>query len=155
MENKKVMIKNMTNGRVVIKVPDLNLKRIWERKNAVKPVDFEILQQAFYDEGVEYLFKEGMLYITDEKIRVELGLEDEENKIIILDDNMKKRYLTVLPVNELKEKLKELTKEQILELADYAISNEIVNMEVRDLLKEYTGIDIIRAIELNRQMKEV
>lgn len=155
MENKKVMIKNMTNGRVVIKVPDLNFKRIWERKNAVKPVDFEILQQAFYDEGVEYLFKEGMLYITDEKIRVELGLEDEENKIIILDDNMKKRYLTVLPVNELKEKLKELTKEQILELADYAISNEIVNMEVRDLLKEYTGIDIIRAIELNRQMKEV
>lgn len=155
MENKKVMIKNMTNGRVVIKVPDLNLKRIWERKNAVKPVDFEILQQAFYDEGVEYLFKEGMLYITDEKIRVELGLEDEENKIIILDDNMKKRYLTVLPVNELKEKLKELTKEQILELADYAINNEIVNMEVRDLLKEYTGIDIIRAIELNRQMKEV
>lgn len=96
-----------------------------------------------------------MLYITDEKIRVELGLEDEENKIIILDDNMKKRYLTVLPVNELKEKLKELTKEQILELADYAINNEIVNMEVRDLLKEYTGIDIIRAIELNRQMKEV
>lgn len=155
MENKKVMIKNMTNGRVVIKVPDLNLKRIWERKDAVKPVDFEILQQAFYDEGVEYLFKEGMLYITDEKIRVELGLEDEENKIIILDDNMKKRYLTVLPVNELKEKLKELTKEQILELADYAINNEIVNMEVRDLLKEYTGIDIIRAIELNRQMKEV
>ena len=155
MENKKVMIKNMTNGRVVIKVPDLNLKRIWERKNAVKPVDFEILQQAFYDEGVEYLFKEGMLYITDEKIRVELDLEDEENKIIILDDNMKKRYLTVLPVNELKEKLKELTKEQILELADYAINNEIVNMEVRDLLKEYTGIDIIRAIELNRQMKEV
>lgn len=155
MENKKVMIKNMTNGRVVIKVPDLNLKRIWERKNAVKPVDFEILQQAFYNEGVEYLFKEGMLYITDEKIRIELGLEDEENKIIILDDNMKKRYLTVLPINELKEKLKELTKEQILELADYAISNEIVNMEVRDLLKEYTGIDIIRAIELNRQMKEV
>lgn len=155
MENKKVMIKNMTNGRVVIKVPDLNLKRIWERKNAVKPVDFEILQQAFYDEGVEYLFKEGMLYVTDEKIRVELGLEDEENKIIILDDNMKKRYLTVLPINELKEKLKELTKEQILELADYAINNEIVNMEVRDLLKEYTGIDIIRAIELNRQMKEV
>lgn len=155
MENKKVMIKNMTNGRVVIKVPDLNLKRIWERKDAVKPVDFEILQQAFYDEGVEYLFKEGMLYITDEKIRIELGLEDEENKIIILDDNMKKRYLTVLPVNELKEKLKELTKEQILELADYAINNEIVNMEVRDLLKEYTGIDIIRAIELNRQMKEV
>lgn len=155
MENKKVMIKNMTNGRVVIKVPDLNFKRIWERKNAVKPVDFEILQQAFYDEGVEYLFKERMLYITDEKIRVELGLEDEENKIIILDDNMKKRYLTVLPVNELKEKLKELTKEQILELADYAINNEIVNMEVKDLLKEYTGIDIIRAIELNRQMKEV
>ena len=155
MENKKVMIKNMTNGRVVIKVPDLNLKRIWERKDAVKPVDFEILQQALYNEGVEYLFKEGMLYIIDEKIRVELGLEDEENKIIILDDNMKKRYLTVLPVNELKEKLKEFTKEQILELADYAINNEIVNMEVRDLLKEYTGIDIIRAIELNRQMKEV
>ena len=155
MENKKVMIKNMTNGRVVIKVPDLNFKRIWERKNAVKPVDFEILQQAFYDEGVEYLFKEGMLYIVDEKIRIELGLEDKENKIVILDDNMKKRYLTVLPINDLKEKLKELTKEQILELADYAISNEIVNMEVRDLLKEYTGIDIIRAIELNRQMKEV
>ena len=32
MENKKVMIKNMTNGRVVIKVPDLNLKEFGKEK---------------------------------------------------------------------------------------------------------------------------
>lgn len=68
MENKKVMIKNMTNGRVVIKVPDLNLKRIWERKDAVKPVDFEILQQAFYDEGVEYLLRKECCILPMKKL---------------------------------------------------------------------------------------
>ena len=61
MENKKVMLINMVNRRVGIDVPDLRLSRVWERKGAKKPIDLDVLKEAFYDPGVEYLLREGIL----------------------------------------------------------------------------------------------
>ena len=49
MEKKVVMVKNTTNGRVGIDIPDLNFRRTWEKKNAVKPVDLEVLTQMYFE----------------------------------------------------------------------------------------------------------
>jgi hypothetical protein len=46
MENKQVMITNTTKSRVGINVPDLHLKRVWEKKGVKKPIDFGTLEQA-------------------------------------------------------------------------------------------------------------
>lgn len=158
MENKKVMVKNETNSRVGINLPDLKLKRTWEKKGVTRPIPFEDLQQAMYDPGVEYLFRQGMLSIDDMEVKIELGLEEEGTEeptnIIILSDNEKQRYLKVLPLNEFKIKISELSYEQINNLVDYAIEKEFTDIDKCDLLKEKTGIDIIRAIQLNRQAKE-
>lgn len=158
MENKQVKVTNMVNGRVRIDVPDLRLKRIWERKGAVKPIELDVLKQAIYDPGVEYMFKEGMLFIDDMDVKIELGLEPEGAKeaknIIILDDNQKKRYLTVAPLHELKAILKKLSHEQRQELAQYAIEHEITDYERSQILKEATQINVLSAIELNRKAKE-
>lgn len=157
MDN-KVMIENLSSGRVLLKVPDLNLKRVFERKGAKKPVDAEILQQAMYDPGVEYLFTQGILGINDLDQKKYLGLEPEDavepENIIILTDTQKKRLLTVAPMVELKDMLKKLPYEQIQALVDYAIANELLNMDRCELLKKYTQIDIINAVKLNREMKE-
>ena len=158
MENKQVMITNTIKSRVGINVPDLLLKRVWEKKGVKKPIDFETLQQAFYDPSVEYLLKEGILYIEDMDVKIALGLEEEGAKapnIIVLSDAELNRYLTVMPVFEFKGKIKNLGREQIQALVDYAIEHELTDYEKCEILKEITQTDIIRAVQLNRADKEV
>ena len=153
MENRKVMVKSESTGRLSINLPELQLKRIWEKKGTIRPISFEDLQQALYVPGVEYMFKEGMLSIESMQDKIDLGLEPEGTKedspvnIIILNDSQKKRYLTVLPISEFKQELEKLPYEQINSLVDYAIEKELMDMDKCDILKEKTGIDIIRAIQ--------
>lgn len=158
MANQKVLVKNLTNGRVGIDIPTLNFRRIWEKKGAVKPVDFDVLQEIIYDPGVEYMFKEGILYIDDMATKIKLGLEPEDTtepvNIIVLTDTQKKRYLTVAPISELKELLTKMSYEQIQDLAQFAIENELIDIDRCDLIKEAIQVDIIKAVQFNRENKE-
>lgn len=153
MEN-KVKIVSLVSGRVVLSVPELRLKRVWDKKGAVKIIPFDQLQEALYEPGVTELFEGGCLGIDDMEQKIALGLEpegaEEPVNIITIDDAQRKRYLTVLPFVEFKEKVKELPREQIEELANFAIENEIADFEKSEVLRQYTGKDIIGAIKLNR-----
>lgn len=153
MEN-KVKIVSLVSGRVVLSVPELRLKRVWDKKGAVKIIPFDQLQEALYEPGVTELFEGGCLGIDDMEQKIALGLEpegaEEPVNIITIDDAQRKRYLTVLPFVEFKEKIKELPREQIEELANFAIENEIADFEKSEILRQYTGKDIIGAIKLNR-----
>ena len=156
MENKQVMITNTIKSRVGITVPELRLNRIWEKKGAKKPIDFETLQQAIYNPGVEYLFKQGILMIEDMEVKIALGLEVEgaEPTIIVLSDADLHRYLTTMPTFEFRNKVKELGREQVQALVDYAIENELTPWDKCDILKELTQVDIISAVQLQRAAKE-
>ena len=150
----KVKVVNLVSGRVTINVPDLRLKRTWERKNAVKIIPFEQLEEAMYDPGVEALFTEGILGISDMETKIALNLEPEGAtapvNIITLDDAQRKRYLTTMILSEFRQKIKELSTEQVQELAKYAIDNEITNFDKAQIIKDRIGVDIIKSIELNK-----
>lgn len=154
----KVSIKNETSGRIGINLPDLKLKRVWERKNVIRQMTFNDLEQAFYEPGVEYMFRQGMLSIDNMEVKKALGLEPEEatepTNIIILSDDQKKRYLTVMPLIDFKQSVVKLSHEQQLGLVDYAIENEIANLDKTEILKELTEIDVYKAIQLKRAAKE-
>ncbi len=158
MENKKIKVKNLVNGRVGITLPDLRLNVNWDRKGQTRLIDFDTLQEALYDYGTEYMFKEGMLGIDDMETKIALGLEPEgatEPQFIkVLDDDQMKRMMTVMPIFEFKKELETIPREQILNLVDYAIQNEYSDIKKCDVLKEITGIDVISAIRLNREDKE-
>lgn len=158
MENKKVMVRSECNGRLGIDNPELSFKRVWEKRGAVKPIELEVLEQLMYNEGVEYMFKEGMLVIDDMEVKKVLGLEPEDaeepQNIIVLTDKERERYLNTLPVVEFKTKIKELSHEQLNVMVEYAIEKELTNIDKSEILKELTGIDIIKAVQLNRQAKE-
>lgn len=157
--DKKVKVKSLVSQRVVLSLPELRLRRVWEKKGAVVLIPYEQLEEAMYSPGVENMFKEGILGIDDMEIKIALGLEEEgatePTNIIILSDQELKRYLTVMPAFEFKEKVKDLPRQQIMELANYAITNEIANFEKSEILKQYTGIDVISAIKLNRDDKAI
>lgn len=153
MEN-KVKVVNLISSRVNINIPDVRLSRVWERKGAVRVIPFEQLEEAMYNPGVEALFREGILGIEDLEVKKALGLEPEDVaepvNIITLNDNQRKRYLTVMPTSEFKVKIKELPIEQIRELAQYAIDNEIVAFDKAEIIKKMIGTDIIGSIQLNK-----
>lgn len=152
---RQVKIKNNSTTTVVYCVPELGFSRTFEKKNAVKPVPFDVLAQSMYNDGVERLFKYGILSIEDKQARVDLGLEEpDEEKFITIDDNQKKRLLTIAPLHDLKEACKKLPEQQILELIYFAIDNELGNFEKATFLKQLTNIDIMEAIKLNRAAKE-
>lgn len=157
-KNQPVMIESLTKGSVSIRIPDLNLKRVWEKKGAKKPIEFGILQQAIYDPGVEYMFTQGILGIDDLDIKIALGLEPEGAtqpvNIIILTDKEREKLWREASKDEFLAQLKKLSNEQMQQLADYAISNEIMNMDKSNMLKKAIGTDIISAIKLNRANKE-
>ena len=155
---KKIKVKNLVNGRVGITLPDLRLNVNWDRKGQTRMIDFDTLQEALYDYGTEYMFKEGMLGIDDMETKIALGLEPEgatEPQFIkVLDDEQMKRMMTVMPIFEFKKEIETVPREQILNLVDYAIQNEYSDIKKCDILKEITGIDVISAIRLNREDKE-
>lgn len=156
--DKKVKIKNTTNGRIGINIPDLKLSRIWEKKNVIKYIDFDDLEQALYDSGVEYMIRQGMLEIEDMEVKIALGLEEEGTttpvNIIVLSEKEMERYLKVLPIVDFKKKIADLPKEQIYNLLDYAIEKEIIQLDKNDILKQITGTDVMEAIKLKRQTQE-
>ncbi len=155
---KKIKVKNLVNGRVGITLPDLRLNVNWDRKGQTRMIDFDTLQEALYDYGTEYMFKEGMLGIDDMETKIALGLEPEgatEPQFIkVLDDDQMKRMMTVMPIFEFKKELEGVPREQVLNLVDYAVQNEYSDIKKCDVLKEITGIDVISAIRLNREDKE-
>ena len=161
MENKQVTLTSTVEAVVGIDVPDLHLKRLWKRKGAKKKIPFDVLQEAFYDPSVEYLLREGILYIDDLDVKIALGLEDEDAKepgaqlkIQLLKDEEINRILTVMPIYEFKEKIKSLTKEQVQAIITYAIEHEVTSYEKCEFLKEFAGIDIIKTVSLNHDDKE-
>lgn len=154
----KVKVENLISSRVNIVIPELNLRRVWEKKGAVKTIPLEQLEEAMYNPGVEALFRDGTLGIEDMEVKKYLGLEPEDAEepinIIILNDQQRKRYLTVMPVAEFKEKIRELPIEQVRELAQYAIQNEIANFDKAEIIKKMIGTDIIATIQLNKADQE-
>lgn len=157
-EQDRIEVENLTNGIISIEIPDILLKVEWAKKGTKRKIEFGKLQQALYDSGTEYMFKNGMLYIEDLDAKKALELEPFEaevpENIIVLNDGQRKRLLTTAPIEELKKTLKELNKEQVNELIVYAINNEITDINRCEILKEFSGKDVIRAIQLNRQDKE-
>ena len=154
----KVKVENLISSRVNIVIPELSLRRVWEKKGAVKTIPLEQLEEAMYNPGVEALFRDGTLGIEDMEVKKYLGLEPEDAEepvnIIILNDQQRKRYLTVMPTAEFKEKVRELPIEQVRELAQYAIQNEIANFDKAEIIKKMVGTDIIATIQLNKADQE-
>ena len=158
MEKEKVTVISTVNGTIGIYLPDLRFKKEWTKKGQRHQIDKELLQDIMYDSGSEYMFKTGMLYIEDMKVKKEIGLEPDDASepvnIIVLDEKQMQRYLTVMPLREFKDKVKELSIEQVKNLVDYAVEKENISFDKSEYLEKITGLNAMQMIQLNRKNKE-
>ena len=156
MELTKGTITNTTNHSILIELPESKFRRTWQKDASMK-VDLEILREAIYDAGFKAFIDEGVLFIEEKEIRVELGLEEEDAEkpfITILKPAQMTRLIKAASIEEFKTILSEITKEQALSLVDMAIKEKSISMDKLMALKEKTGIDVVKAIELERQNEE-
>ena len=154
----KVKVTNNSNQYVVLVDSSIRFRLVFEKRGVSRFIDSDILQQLMYKPSVEKMFNQGILIIEDMPTKIELGLEPEGAKepvnIIVLTDAQKRRYLTVAPLKDLIEIVEKLPFEQVKDLARFAIANELVgSIEKTDFLKEKTGIDILKGIQLNKEDK--
>ena len=161
-KDRRITVKNLVKSQVCLYEPYLNLNITWGKKNEKKLVPLDTLAQAITSPGVAELFTEGFLAIEDKdalEIMKYLALEDadveEPTNIIVLDDVQKKRLVSTAPIAELKETLKKISFEQVQQLADFAIDNEIGDLDRAEVIKKVSGIDIIQGIKLKRAEAEV
>jgi hypothetical protein len=156
--NDRVIVTSMVNGIIGINRPEYRLVKTWPQKGSKLPVEKDALRQAIYEPGVEYMFKKGMLYIDDMDFKIELGLEEEGTKtptaIIPIDAKYLERVLKRMPVREMKEVIKTMNDVQRRELIDYAAEQNDIQLDRINAIKELTGIDLFRVIDLKNQKGE-
>ena len=156
--DEKVMVTSMVSSQVSLISPELRLRKTWPKKGAKLPIDKAILREAIYEPGIEYMFKNGILYIEDMDFKIELGLEPEGAKapteVIPMDDKYMNRVLKLMPIAEMKSAIKSMNEEQIQELITYASSMKDIQFDRIEVVKQVTGIDLFKVIEINRQKGE-
>ena len=157
MTNDMVMVKSAADAVVVMNLPELALRRVWQKKGAKYPIDRKILLQAYYNPGVTALFEEGILVTDDEAFLIEVGLKEEggEVKVVELTDAYKVRLVKTMPLMEVEREIKKLTRSQIEELVDYAIVHYTeISMDRIDLFTKISGKDVMGAIKIYRASLE-
>lgn len=147
---KMIDVMSTAKARIIVNVPSLNFRRIWPKKGAVVKIPEDILDQAFYEPGVEYLFKTGLLFISDMGKKIELGIEDEgttePTRVLLIDDKEAKRMIEEMPEKEFVETLDRLSHDQLMDLAFTAIDLECTNYEKNSARQRKTDINVYKAV---------
>ena len=156
--NDKVIVTSMVRGNVGLTLPHLRVNKTWPKKGTKLPAEKEILREAIYEPGVEYMFKNGILYIEDMDFKIELGLEAEGAKaptaIVPVDEKYLERLLKRMPVAEMKRAIKGMNDNQKREMIEYASEQNDIQLDRLSAIKELTGTDLFKVIELKRQKGE-
>ena len=149
---------NKVNHPVGVVVPELNFRRDRMGKEQKIAIDENLLKELMFDPGFHNMVMQGILYIEEMDVKKELGIEpfdaEEPVNVIVLTDAEREKYLTVYTLKNFKDKVSKLNQTQLNELADYAISKKIVDVEKCKVIKQLCGRDILQAIRLGEQDKE-
>ena len=157
MENNMIMVTSASDFTLVINVPDIPLRKSWNKRGSKLPIDRKALLQAYYDPSVEALFKDGLLTTNDVEFLKDVGLMEDDGTITIvpLTESYLTRLIKTMPAAEVKSELKKLTPSQLEELADYVVEHYTeMSMDKIDIFTKATGKNIMKAIEHYRKAQE-
>ena len=145
-----ITVKSTIKAQVSLNVPSLNLRRAWAKKGAIQKIPYDLLEQAIYEPGVEYLFKSGALYIEDMEVKIALGLEEpgatEPTNIIVFSDAELDKLFTATPLKDFREKVTKLSHEQLKEVVRYAIAHKVTDYQRCTILTKEYGVDVLKAV---------
>ena len=154
-----VNLKNMVNKTVGVKLPEYGVNRKWTAKGQVIPLPYDTVEQMLWHEGFRKMIDRGILYIESMKDKIDLGLEpadaSEPENIKVLSDIQIKNLLISQPYEVFKREIFTLNMTQINNIVNYAIANEIVDVQKAELLRTISGIDILKAVSTKKEMERI
>lgn len=156
MEN-IVYVTSASAHTLVMFIPEMNLSKTWTKRGQKYPFTRDQLIQAYYNPAVEYLFKEGLLVTDDKEFLKAVGLmtEDEEISVVNLTPELLMRMIKLMPIADLKANIAKLSRTQLDELGDFAITHYTdLKLDRVDLLTKVTGKNILKSIENYKASQE-
>jgi hypothetical protein len=146
---KMIMVKSASDCTLVISIPELNLRKVWNKRGMKLPISESVLMQACYYLSVETLIKDGDLVVEDKDFLINAGFmsAEEIENLVELTESYMARLIKNMPLSEVKKEIRKLSKSQIDEVTEYAISHYIdLNMDRVDFLSQVSGKNIMKAI---------
>lgn len=143
-----IKVKNTTNSRVGYLIPDLgNLHRNF-MPNETKEIPFEEVQKLAFTPGGEVLLKQHLTIENQEALKTVLG--DVEPEYFYTEEDVK-NLLKTGTIEQFMDFL-DFAPEGMINLAkDLAVSTEVNDIRKRDAIKNKTGFDVTKAIEINHE----
>lgn len=136
----RIYLTSLTTGMLLVIDSEARVNRLFKKKGQkhwVTKEQWEILQ---FNEGFNYMLKNGMLYIETPEVA------EEYSNIIKCDENyIKESFGKTFEAFE--KRIENLSKEMLEEFCQYAVVNKIMDYEKTSVLKKKTGIDIYATIK--------
>ena len=158
-DTRMINLKNMVNKTVGVKLPEYGVNRKWTTKGQVIPLPYDTVEQMLWHEGFRKMIDRGILYIENMQDKIDLGLEpadaSEPENIKVLSDIQIKNLLISQPYEVFKREVSSLNMTQINNIVNYAIANEIVDVQKAELLRIVSDIDILKAISNKKEMERL
>lgn len=150
MENnkRKVTVKSAVDHIVGLVVPELRFSRIFTKEGETKQIDFEILYEAVTEPGAKALFERGLLYISNEQDRIDLGLQEpEEDPVLILTKGQIIKLLKVDTLEDFEKTFRKLPKGQAMRVAETAVAEKITDYAKCQVIKEVLNFDVLLNVQ--------
>lgn len=158
MSEEKVKVISAVRGRCGIDNADLHISRRWAGRGSVVTFTKAQIEELMFDPAFSNMVREGYLYIEDMDVKKDIGIEPEDAEtptIIYMSDSELNRFWKIIPFAQFKIETKKLTKQQLTELAEYAIQHgSDGTIDKANYLSEISGYNILKGIELERQSQE-
>ena len=153
-----VTLRSTVNYPVNVFSTAYNINRDFTTLGARQVLPFDVVQQLLWDNGFKYMIEHGILYIDDMQTKIDLGLEEPDTtvptRIRVLEPAQIEKLLKQSSYDEFVKEMNGLSVEQLDNIVDYAVKNNIVDINKSDFLKKYTGRDIVVIIGKKRANAE-
>lgn len=154
-----VKLQSTRTNTLNVYAPEYNINKTFPHKGAVQMIPFDTLQNLLWDNGFRAMIDSGDLYIDSMEDKIDLGLEEPETteptNIKVFSDAQIKTLLTSVTYDTFVKEIDSVSASQVNNVVEYAIKNEIVDIQKCDYLKKKTGRDIINLIAKRRQEAEL
>lgn len=146
----KVRIKNISNYKLLITLPNARYRRDLLPGQTTPPLSEDVFEEFNYDPGCRSWVRNGFLAVLteSEELREQMVAAPKNAEVDVV------KIMTEGTVVELSKLLKDSTQVIQDKVVDTAIKHNITDAARCALIKTYCGVDVLAAIANQRAMNE-
>lgn len=147
MEDRRVEIRNTTNGLLIYKIPGLHVSRSFMPGMKMK-VGFEELQEGLCDLGIKRMFNAGYLICLNQQDAIDLGLSEAPNANYIKTKNELKELLSSDSPKDIYLMMKNANGAMRDSIISVLVSERIYDNNIVKWCKDLYDYDLLAALKI-------